>query len=61
MKELTKKTAEELGVLLVEKQKALRDFRFSMTSSQVKDVKAGKNARKSIAQILTLLNQKASK
>lgn len=60
MKDLKNKSKEALEVALTEKRKALRDFRFNMTSSQVKDVRAGRNARRVIAQILTLLNQSVS-
>ncbi len=60
MKELKNKTKEALETMLIEKRKVLRDFRFNMTSTQIKDVKIGRNARKSIAQILTLLNQKGT-
>lgn len=55
MKELKNKNKEALETMLIDKRKALRDFRFNMTSSQVKDVKLARNTKRSIAQILTLL------
>lgn len=58
MKELKNKTIEQLETILSDKRKVLREFRFNITTTQVKDVKIGRNARKAIAQVLTLLNQK---
>jgi ribosomal protein L29 len=60
MKEFKNKTKEQLEIILVDKRKVLRDFRFNLTSSQVKDVKVARNTRRSIAQVLTLLNQMAT-
>jgi ribosomal protein L29 len=60
MKEFKNKKKQQLEIILVDKRKVLRDFRFNLTSSQVKDVKVARNTRRSIAQVLTLLNQMAT-
>lgn len=59
MTEYTKKTELELLKLLTEKREALRVFRFGGSGGKQKDVKAGSNARREIARILTTLNSKA--
>ena len=53
MKDLTKKTIEDLKKLLVEKREALRTFTFGLTGSKTRNLKEGKNLRKEIARILT--------
>ena len=57
MKDLIKKTAKELKVLLTEKREALRAFRFSMAGGKTKNIKEGMSLKKEIAQIMTLLNK----
>lgn len=59
IKELVKKNNAELVKTLSEKRAALRDFRFSVSGSNVRNVKEGKVLKKDIARILTLLNKKA--
>ena len=49
----------ELLKTLSEKKVALRDFRFSVSGSNVRNVKEGKVVKKDIARILTLLNKNA--
>jgi len=63
MEKINSKTKEELKKLLVEKRKALHDFRFAFAGGKVKNVKEGKVARKDIARVLTAisLQNKASK
>lgn len=56
MKDLQKKTNMELEKELLEKRKALRLFRFSVTGSKIKNIKEGEHVRKDIARILTELN-----
>ncbi|HBD24627.1 MAG: 50S ribosomal protein L29 [Candidatus Zambryskibacteria bacterium RIFOXYD1_FULL_40_13] len=58
MKELLKKTVSELKSLLSEKRMALRNFRFAVSGSNVRNVKEGNAAKKDIARILTILNTK---
>lgn len=59
MKDLIKKTPKELADLLKEKRTALRNFRFSVAGSSVRNVKEGGVLKKDIARILTLLNKSA--
>jgi ribosomal protein L29 len=56
MKDLMKKTREDLNKLLAEKREALRQFRFNVAGSKVRDMRDGRDARKEIARILTVLN-----
>jgi len=56
-KDLRKKTPAELNKELSEKAVALNEFRFGMTGGKTKNVKTGKNLKKEIAQILTVLNE----
>jgi ribosomal protein L29 len=56
MNEFNNKNKDELKRLLVEKRKALHDFRFAFAGGRVKNVKEGKVARKDIARILTAMN-----
>ncbi len=55
-KEIKQKSDTDLLKLLLEKQKALRVFRFSVARSKIKNIKEGKNVRKDIARIRTELN-----
>jgi len=57
IKDLRKKTPAELDKELSEKAVALSNFKFGTSGSKVKNVKAGKNLKKDIAQILTILNE----
>ena len=59
MNEFNGKNKDELKRLLVEKRKALHDFRFAFAGGKVKNVKEGKVARKDIARILTALGAEA--
>jgi ribosomal protein L29 len=45
-------TTEELQKLLAEKREALREFRFSMRGSRIRNTKVGARFRKDIARIL---------
>ncbi len=57
IKDLRKKTEGELNKELSEKVAALSNFRFGTSGSKTKNVKAGKNLKIEIAQILTILNE----
>ena len=59
MKDFINKNVGELNTLLSEKKLALRAFRFSVSGSNARNVKEGKNLKKDIARIMTLLNTKA--
>jgi ribosomal protein L29 len=56
MNEFNNKSKGELKKLLVEKRKALHDFRFAFAGGKVKNVKEGKAARKDIARIMTAIS-----
>ena len=58
MKKIDFKTKKEgeLQKLLTEKREAVRAFRFGISGSRTKNVKAGHDLRKEIARILTVLN-----
>ncbi|MBP6888858.1 MAG: ribosomal protein [Patescibacteria group bacterium] len=58
MKDLLKKNTAELKTLISEKKLALRNFRFSVAGSNVRNVKEGNVLKKDIARILTILNKK---
>jgi ribosomal protein L29 len=53
-----KKEEKELKKLLAEKREALRDFRFSMKGSRVRNTKEGSLLRKDIARILGVLGSR---
>lgn len=56
IQDLRKKTATELDKELSEKGLALHNFKFGSVGKS-KNTKAGKNLRKEIAQILTVLKE----
>jgi ribosomal protein L29 len=51
------KSETELKKLLDEKREALSKFKFGISGSRTKNVKEGKNTRRDIARILTILNK----
>lgn len=55
-KELQKLGDKELLKLLEEKRAAVRQFRFDISGSKVKNIKDGGNTRKDVARILTELS-----
>ncbi|HYE60113.1 MAG TPA: 50S ribosomal protein L29 [Candidatus Kapabacteria bacterium] len=59
MKDLQSKTEHELGQLLTEERTKLHGLRFQDSERQLKNVRTIRTARKTIAQILTLLGSKA--
>lgn len=54
-KDIVSKSAADLSKLVAEKREALRAFRFGTMSAKSKDVKEGRNLRKDIARILTVM------
>ena len=60
-KEIAKKSPNELIKELSEKREALRVFRFGISGSKVKNMKEGKNIKKYVARILTVMNQNENK
>lgn len=57
VKELREKTKVELDVLLKDKMEALRKFRFEMGHGKTKNTKEGRELKRDIAKILTLLSE----
>ncbi|MBU1164676.1 50S ribosomal protein L29 [Patescibacteria group bacterium] len=62
-KELKKKSVKDLQKFLAENREKLRDLRFKVSQKQVKNIREIRVVKKTIAQILMLLNaeQKQSK
>ncbi len=58
MKELIKKTDKELKEMLAEKREVVRTFRFGMAGSATRDTKAGKNAKRDVARIMTEMTRR---
>lgn len=56
MANLAKKSEKELKKELIEKRKQIRESRFNIAGSKLKDVKEIKELKKGIARILTELN-----
>ena len=57
LKELREKTKTELGGLLKDKRESLRKFRFEMGHGKTKNTKEGRELKKDIARIHTLLRE----
>lgn len=57
MKELLKKTPQELVKMIREKEEALRLFRFAISGSKTRNVREGRMLRREIAQIHTVIGQ----
>lgn len=58
IKELRQKTEKELRDLLNENRQKLGQLKFELASKKLKDVNEPKKLRRSIARILTILNDK---
>ncbi len=58
---LIKKSNKDLMVNLQEKRKELRSLRFNLAARKLKNTRKIKEAKKDIAQILTVINQSSSK
>lgn len=58
IKELKTKKASELHKNLAESREKLRDLRFKDANKQLKDVREIRSIKKTIARILSLLNNK---
>lgn len=57
-KELQKLAEKELQIQLADLRKKVREFRFSIANSQLKNVRLMRQSKKDIAQILTELNKR---
>lgn len=58
--DLKNKNEQELKKMLSEKRTELLAFRFGISGSRTKNVKAGRTTRREIAAILTALHAKAN-
>lgn len=56
--DLKKKIDKDLNKALSEKRAELREFRFSLSGSKIKNIKKGRTLRKEIARILTELTSR---
>lgn len=54
--DLKKSKIEDLKKMLAEKKESLRNFRFGIAGSKVRNTKEGRNLKKDIARILTELH-----
>lgn len=61
MKDIKKQSDKELAKLLSEARAAVRQFRFDVTGSKVKNIKEGANAKRIVARILTELSLRKEK
>ena len=59
-KDIQKLSDKELEKLLEEKRAVVRQFRFDITGSKVKNIKDGAIAKKTVARILTELNGRSA-
>ena len=55
--DIKNKTKEELENLVKDKREALKNFRFGVSGSRVKNVKEARTTRREVARALTLLRQ----
>lgn len=55
IKEIKTKTNSDLSRMLSEKREALRMFRFGTSGAKTKNVKEGRELKKDIARIMTVL------
>ena len=61
MNDIRKQSDRELEKLLSEERARVRQFRFDVTGSKVKNVKMGANAKRSVARMLTEINARKVK
>ena len=55
--DFTTKSEIELKKLLAEKRESLSKFKFGISGSRTKNVKEGKNTRRDIARVMTVLSR----
>ncbi|MEK7566607.1 MAG: 50S ribosomal protein L29 [Patescibacteria group bacterium] len=53
----SKNSVSDLESVLGDERERLRQFRFAVVQSKIKNVKSGRETRRTIARILTRLNQ----
>lgn len=58
MADIKSKKDADLNKELIEKRKSLREFRFGVAGSKIKNIKEARNLKRDIARILTELNNR---
>lgn len=58
--QLRKKSAADLKKLLIQKQEALRDFRFGEAGGRSRNVREGRTLKRDIARIQTIAREKTT-
>lgn len=61
IKDLREKTEKDLDKMLATERERVRDLRFKVSQRQLKNLRETRNAKKTIARILTLKKEKALK
>ncbi len=56
MKDLKDKNEKDIAKLILESEESLKNFRFGISGSSVRNVREGRGLRKSIARLKTELN-----
>ncbi len=56
--DIKNKTKAELEATIKEKRDTLKNFRFSLSGSRVKNIKEARTTRKDVARAITFLRQK---
>ena len=60
VKDLRGKTSSELQKMLKKQREVVRDLRFKDSNRQLKNVRSLRKAKETIAQILTVINEKTN-
>ncbi len=56
--DIKNKTKDELEAMVKDQREALKNFRFGISGSRVKNIKEARTIKKEIARAMTLLRQK---
>ena len=56
--DIKSKTKEDLEIMVKDKREALKNFRFGISGSRVKNIKEARTLRRDIARAITFLRQK---
>ena len=58
MKDIKTKSEKDLSKNLIEKRESLRNFRFGVSGSKIRNMKEGRGLKREIAQILTEISRR---
>ncbi|PIQ66767.1 MAG: 50S ribosomal protein L29 [Candidatus Zambryskibacteria bacterium CG_4_9_14_3_um_filter_40_16] len=58
MKDIKTKSEKDLSKTLIEKRESLRNFRFGVSGSKIRNMKEGRGLKREIAQILTEISRR---